>query len=91
LQRTGKASIGLGESIEKVLKAEQLIPPDLSLPWSNLERLFSSDPIRKRAGFSFSGGVLTYLTDKKQNLQTLQRIADDLTILGLNENSKIRL
>ena len=66
LQRTGKASVGLGESIEKALKAEQLIPSELSLPWSNLERLFSSEPIRKRAGFSFSGGELTYLTDKQK-------------------------
>lgn len=79
LQRTGKASVGLGESIERALKAEQLIPADRSLPWSNLERLFSSEPIRKRAGFSFGGGVLTYLTDKQKNLTTLQRIADDLT------------
>jgi hypothetical protein len=78
LQRTGKASIGLGESIERALKTEQLIPPNLSLPWSNLERLFSSEPIRKRAGFSFSGGELTYLTDKQKNLETLQRIANDL-------------
>ena len=82
LQRTGKASVGLGESIEKALKAEQLIPPDLSLPWSNLERLFSSEPIRKRAGFSFSGGELTYLSDKKRNLETLQRIANDLAGRG---------
>lgn len=82
LQRTGKGDVGLGESIEKVLKAEQLMPQDASLPWSNLERLFSSEPIRKRAGFSFSGGVLTFLTDKGHNLQTLQRIADDLTTKG---------
>jgi len=82
LQRTGKGTVGLGESIEKVLKAEHLIPEDLSLPWSNLERLFSSEPIRKRAGFSFSGGVVTFLTDKKQNLSTLQRIANDLTEKG---------
>lgn len=82
LQRTGKGSIGLGESIERVLKAEQLISQDISLPWSNLERLFSSDQIRKRTGFSFSGGVITYLTDKKKNLETLQRIANDLTAKG---------
>jgi len=82
LQRTGKASVGLGESIERVLKAEQLIPAELSLPWSNLERLFSSEPIRKRAGFSFSGGELTYLTDKQKNLETLQRVANDLAGRG---------
>jgi hypothetical protein len=82
LQRTGKASVGLGESIERALKAEQLIPADLSLPWSNLERLFSSEPIRKRAGFSFSGGELTYLTDKQKNLATLQRVANDLAGQG---------
>jgi hypothetical protein len=58
LQRTGKASVGLGESIEKALKAEQLIPETMELPWSNLERLFSSEPLRKRAGFSFAGGSL---------------------------------
>ena len=79
LQRTGKGDVGLGESIEKVLKAERLMPQDVGLPWSNLERLFSSEPIRRRAGFSFSGGVLTFLTDKAQNLQTLERIANDLT------------
>jgi hypothetical protein len=82
LQRTGKASVGLGESIERALKAEQLIPAELSLPWSNLERLFSSEPIRKRAGFSFSGGELTYLTDKQKNLETLQRVANDLAGRG---------
>jgi hypothetical protein len=68
LVRTGKASAGLGETIEKALKAEQLILPDVDLPWSNLERLMSSEPIRKRAGISFSGGALTYLTDKQKKL-----------------------
>jgi hypothetical protein len=79
LQRTGRASLGLGETIEKVLKYEQMIPQETSLPWSNLERLLSSEPIRKRAGISFSGGALTYLTDKQKNMQTLKRIADDLS------------
>jgi hypothetical protein len=82
LQRTGKADIGLGESIERALKAEELITSDASLPWSNIERLFSSEPIRKRAGFSFAGGVLTYLSDKQKNLETLKRIANDLTGKG---------
>jgi hypothetical protein len=79
LQRTGRASLGLGQTIEKVLKSEQLISQDQSLPWSNFERLLSSEPIRKRAGISFSGGALTYLTDKQKNLRTLKRIADDLS------------
>jgi DisA bacterial checkpoint controller nucleotide-binding len=78
MQRTGKASAGLGESIERALKAEGLTD-DAKLPWSNIERLFSSEPIRKRAGISFSGGELTCLTDKKRNLETLQRIAVDLS------------
>jgi hypothetical protein len=78
LQRTGKASVGLGESIERALKAEQLIPETMELPWSNLERLFSSEPLRKRAGFSFAGGSLIYLTDKSKNMATLKRIAEDL-------------
>jgi len=79
LQRTGKDSVGLGQTIEMVLKAEGLLAPDVELPWSNLERLLSSEPIRKRVGVSFAGGSLTYLNDKKSNLQTLQKIADDLT------------
>src|SRR5882672_7571087 len=79
LQRTGKDSIGLAESIEKILKVEQLIPAEAQIPWSNLERLLSSEPIRKRAGISFSGGSLTYLGNKNDNLQTLKRIATDLT------------
>ena len=78
LQRTGKASYGLGEAIEKALKAEQLIPDKMELPWSNLERLFSSEPIRKRAGFSFANGSLTYLTDKHKNMATLKRVAEDM-------------
>jgi hypothetical protein len=53
LLRTGKANVGFGETVEKALKAEQLIPSDLSLPWSNLERLMSSEPLRKRIGISF--------------------------------------
>ena len=85
LQRTGKASLGLGESIERALKAENLVPADLSLPWSNLERLFSSEPIRKRAGISFAGSELTYLTDKTKNLATLQRIANDLAGTGVRK------
>jgi hypothetical protein len=89
LQRTGKADIGLGESIERALKTEQLITPETSLPWSNLERLFSSEPIRKRAGISFSGNVLTYLQDKQRNLQTLKKIADDL--VGAESARKIVL
>ncbi|RYZ82086.1 MAG: hypothetical protein EOP06_22265 [Proteobacteria bacterium] len=79
LQRTGKDSVGLAETIEKVLKAEKLIEDKTQLPWSNLERLLSSEPIRKRAGVSFSGGSLTYLGDKHESLQTLKRIATDLT------------
>lgn len=79
LQRTGKDSIGLGQSIETVLKAEGLLASNVELPWSNLERLLSSEQIRKRVGISFSGGSLSYLTDKKENLQTLQKIANDLT------------
>lgn len=82
LQRTGKASVGLGQSIERALKAENMIAADQDLPWSNLERLFSSEPIRKRAGFSFAGSELTFLTDKMKNLETLQRIANDLTTKG---------
>jgi hypothetical protein len=78
LQRTGKDSIGLGESIEKLLKAEKLIPHETQIPWSNLERLLSSEPIRKRAGISFSGSSLSYLGQKSDNLATLQRIAADL-------------
>ena len=50
----------------------------MELPWSNLERLFSSEPIRKRAGISFSGGSLVYLTDKQKNMGTLKRIAEDM-------------
>jgi hypothetical protein len=79
LQRTGKDSVGLGETIEKILKAENLIPLDMQLPWSNLERLLSSEPTRKRAGLSFSGGSLVYLGNKEDNLRTLQRIATDLS------------
>jgi hypothetical protein len=78
LQRTGKADLGLGEAIERALKAEQLIPTEVELPWSNLERLFSSEPIRKRAGFSFANGSLTYLTDKQKNMTTLKRVAEDM-------------
>lgn len=79
LQRTGKDSIGLGETIEKVLKTEQLLASDTQIPWSNLERLLSSEPIRKRIGVSFAGGSLTYLGAKKDNLETLKRIAEDLS------------
>lgn len=78
LQRTGKGSVGLGQAIENALKAEKLIAEKTDLPWSNLERLFSSEPIRKRAGISFAGGSLVYLTDKKKNLATLQRVAEDM-------------
>ena len=78
LQRTGKASVGLGETIEKALKTEGLIPDETDLPWSNLERLLSSEPIRKRAGISFSNGSLVYLTDKQENLRTLARVAEDM-------------
>lgn len=96
LQRTGKASVGLGEAVERALKAEQLIAETMELPWSNLERLFSSEPIRKRAGISFAGGSLVYLTDKQQNMATLKRIAEDMAsqkiVLGdlWNNTSKSR-
>jgi hypothetical protein len=79
LQRTGKDSVGLGQTIERILKTENLLPPDTDLPWSNLERLLSSEPIRRRIGVSFSGGSLTYLGNKADNVQTLQRIATDLS------------
>jgi hypothetical protein len=82
MQRTGKASAGLGESIENALKTEGMIPEDARLPWSNIERLFSSEPIRRRAGISFSSGELTYLTDKTKNLETLKRIANDMSGRG---------
>ncbi|MCA1380198.1 hypothetical protein [Bradyrhizobium sp. BRP23] len=79
LQRTGKESIGLGETIEKALKSENLLPPEAALPWSNIERLLSSEPIRRRAGISFAGGSLAYLGNRTDNLATLQRIATDLS------------
>lgn len=78
LQRTGKDSAGLAETIEKVLRAENLIGPEIQIPRSNLDRLLSSESIRKRAGISFSGGALIYLGNKSDNLKTLQRIANDL-------------
>jgi hypothetical protein len=78
LQRTGKGSVGLGQTIENALKSERLISDETALPWSNLERLFSSEPIRRRAGISFSGGSLVCLTNKQENLATLKRIADDM-------------
>lgn len=96
LQRTGKGNIGLGETIEKALKAEGLIPDRMELPWSNLERLFSSEPIRKRAGISFSNGSLIYLSNKQDNLTTLTRIAEDMAsqkiVLGdlWNNSAKAR-
>jgi hypothetical protein len=79
LQRTGKDSIGLGQTIEKILKKENLISSNVELPWSNLERLLSSEPIRKRVGVSFAGGSLTYLGNKSDNVRTLQKIATDLS------------
>jgi len=79
LQRTGKDSAGLAETIERVLRAENLISSEIQLPRSNLDRLLSSEPIRKRAGISFSGGALIYLGNKDDNLKTLQRIAIDLS------------
>lgn len=78
LQRTGKDSAGLAETIEKVLKTENLINSEIQIPRSNLDRLLSSETIRKRAGISFSGGALIYLGSKSDNLKTLQRIANDL-------------
>jgi hypothetical protein len=89
LQRTGKADAGLGESVERALKVEGLIPETMNLPWSNLERLFSSEPIRKRAGFSFANGVLTYLNDKEKNLQTLKTIVSDLA--GVEPTRRVKL
>ncbi len=79
LQRTGKDSAGLAETIEKVLKAENLISADAEIPRSNLDRLLSSEPIRKRAGISFAGGALVHLGNKQENLRTLHRIANDLS------------
>lgn len=78
LQRTGRANVGLGQAIERALKAEKLIEENVALPWSNMERLFSSEPIRKRAGFSFANGSLIYLTDKARNMETLKRVANDM-------------
>jgi hypothetical protein len=78
LQRTGKDSVGLGQTIEKILKAEQLLPQETELPWSNLERLLSSETLRKRAGISFARGSLVYLGNKADNLLTLQKIATTL-------------
>ena len=79
LQRTGKEGAGLAETVEKVLKAENLIDVDVQVPRSNLGRLLSSEPIRKRAGISLSGGSLVYLGNKEDNLRTLQRISNDLS------------
>lgn len=79
LQRTGKEAAGLAETIERVLKSEKLIEESTQLPRSNLDRLLSSEPIRRRAGLSFSGGTLVYLGNREENLKTLQRIASDLS------------
>lgn len=79
ISRTGReGSVNVAEKIESLL-AEAGKLPRRTIPRSNLNRLLSSDNLRRRIGFTVSRGDLKFTHQKPAVLHAMQRIASDLS------------
>lgn len=78
VNRTGMGGpFNVADEIEKRLAAAGMLPKK-KIPRSNMNRLFSTDSIRNRAGFSINKGKFEFTHDEPVVMRTLRRIADDL-------------
>jgi hypothetical protein len=78
ISRTGRKSGTLAEGIEKKLVAMGCVAAEGDLPRSNLNRLLSSEDLRKLVGVSFVDGKLRFTASPEKVLAGLDRIAQDL-------------
>jgi hypothetical protein len=80
VSRTGKGSgFNVADEIERRLAAAGQMPPTRrQIPRSNLNRLFSAEAFRNRAGFSIRGGKFEFTHQEPVVLAALRRIAYDL-------------
>ncbi|NSL71360.1 hypothetical protein C6Y62_06005 [Hyphomicrobium sulfonivorans] len=76
--RTGRGSGTLAAGIEKRLVSMGAVAAEGDLPRSNLNRLLSSEELRKLVGVSFANGKLRFTATPDKVLRVLDRIAQDL-------------
>ncbi|KZK89234.1 hypothetical protein PsAD5_05596 [Pseudovibrio sp. Ad5] len=78
--RTGKqAKYDVAEQVEDYLSKYNLLPNDRQIPRSTMNRLFSSEQYRNRAGISIVDGKLYFTHDQEVATKALERISQDLT------------
>ncbi|SFJ93817.1 hypothetical protein SAMN04488518_101352 [Pseudovibrio ascidiaceicola] len=78
--RTGKqAKYDVAEQVEDYLSKYNLLPNDRQIPRSTMNRLFSSEQYRNRAGISIVDGKLYFTHDQEVTTKALEKISQDLT------------
>jgi hypothetical protein len=76
--RTGKGSgMNVADEVEKRLGSAGLKPAK-QIPRSNMNRLFSAEPLRNRLGFSVKKGKFEFIRLEDVSLRALARVAEDL-------------
>lgn len=79
INRTGKESgYNVAGEIEKKLQDAGALPASKKVPWSTMNRLFSSEAFRNRAGFTFSNRQFEYTHQPPVVIKALAKIAADL-------------
>ncbi len=79
VNRTGKGTgLNLADEIQDRLKEADLVPAQLRIPRTNLNRLLSSEVFRNRVGISCDGGKFHFIRQEEVALKSLARIARDL-------------
>lgn len=91
VDRTGKSTkIDLPGIIEGKLKKEGLIPDNIKVKHTNVDRLLSSEEFRSRVGISAKGNKVEFIRDINKSLSALARIVNDLDSGNLNLNHLLR-
>ncbi len=77
--RTGKSTgPSVADEVERHLSARKLIANTIKIPRSTLNRLLSSEYLRKKVGFSFKGNKIIFTHDEQIVMNALAKIANDL-------------
>lgn len=78
INRTGMGGpFNVADEIERRLSVAGMLPRK-KIPRSNMNRLFSTEALRNRAGFAVNKGKFELTHDEPMVLRALRRIADDL-------------
>lgn len=79
MRRTGRqAKPNLAFEWQVLLRKEGLLGEGNKIPLSNFNRLFSSEALRSRVGFSFKGQKIDFTHDREIVIQAIMHIVDDL-------------